>query len=114
MKSELPPFRRRLWPILTLVLIVAAIGVAGYMIIERWSFLDALYMTAITLTTVGFREIAPLTPVGQLFTIVLIVMGVGTIIYSLTASAEYLLAADGETNALETGAHVGHRQRVHR
>jgi voltage-gated potassium channel len=79
---------------MTLVLVVAAIGVAGYMIIERWSFLDSLYMTAITLTTVGFREIAPLTPLGQLFTIILIVMGVGTIIYSLTASAEYLLAAD--------------------
>jgi len=94
MNPRLPPFRRRLVPILALVLVVFSVGVVGYMVIERWSFLDSLYMTAITLTTVGFGEITPLSPIGQLFTIGLIVMGVGTIVYSLTASAEYLLAAD--------------------
>lgn len=94
MKPGLPPFRRQLLPILTLVLAVFAVGVTGYMVIENWSFLDSLYMTAITLTTVGFGEIKPLSQFGRLFTIALIIMGVGTIVYSLTASAEYLLAAD--------------------
>jgi len=83
-----------LLPLLALILFVIVAGVAGYVIIERWSFLDALYMTIITLTTVGFSEVRPLSASGRLFTIILIVMGVGTIIYGLTASVEYLLAAD--------------------
>jgi voltage-gated potassium channel len=81
-------------PIVTLIILVISIGVAGYMIIEGWSLLDALYMTVITLTTVGFGEIWPLSTAGRLFTIALIALGVGTIVYGLTASAEYLLAAD--------------------
>jgi voltage-gated potassium channel len=94
MNSGLPPFRRQFLPIATLVILVVSLGVVGYMIIEGWSFLDSLYMTAITLTTVGFAEVQPLTAGGRLFTIFLIVMGVGTIVYGLTASAEYLLAGD--------------------
>lgn len=58
---------------------VVAIGVAGYMIIERWSFLDALYMTMTTLTTVGFGEVHPLDSAGRVFTIVLLVLGVGLV-----------------------------------
>jgi len=94
MNSDLPPIRRRLLPLLSLVFVVIAVGVAGYMIIEQWSFLDALYMTTITLTTVGFGEIWPLSEAGRLFTIILIILGVGTIVYGLTSSAEYILAAD--------------------
>jgi voltage-gated potassium channel len=94
MTSGLLPLRRQFLPIAVVIFLVVSVGVAGYMIIEGWSFLDSLYMTAITLTTVGFAEVRPLSPGGRLFTIVLIVMGVGTIVYGLTASAEYLLAAD--------------------
>ena len=49
------------------------------MVIEHMSFLDALYMTVITLTTVGYREVHPLSPSGMVFTIVLALAGVGTI-----------------------------------
>ena len=53
------------------------LGTAGYMLIEGWSFLDALYMTVTTLVTVGFGEIHPLSTTGRIFTIGLIVLGVG-------------------------------------
>ncbi len=51
------------------LLALAIIGVSGYMVFEGWSFTDALYMTVITLTTVGYREVRPLDTTGQLWTI---------------------------------------------
>ena len=56
-------------------------GMIGYHFIEGWPYLDALYMTIITVSTVGFREVQPLSPLGKLFTSVLIITGVGTLAY---------------------------------
>src|SRR3712207_593114 len=70
--------RRVQGAILALVIIVT-IGVLGYMVFEGWSFADALYMTVITLTTVGYREVRPLDTTGQLWTIALLITGVGKI-----------------------------------
>lgn len=47
-------------------------GIAGYLIIERWNLLDAVYMTVTTVTTVGFREVRPLSTAGRIFTIFLV------------------------------------------
>lgn len=64
-------------------------GTIGYMIIERWSFLDSLYMTIITITTVGFGEVRAVSGEGRLFTIFIIFLGMGIIAYivGLTAQA---------------------------
>ena len=70
------PFGRLTWPGLALVL-TGAYGVAGYMLIERWSFVDALYMTLLALTSVGFEEARPLSLAGEWFTISLLGLGVG-------------------------------------
>jgi voltage-gated potassium channel len=64
--------------LLVAVLIVAA-GTAGFVLIEGYSPLDAVYMTVITITTVGFREMHAPSAAGQVFTIVLIVAGFGTL-----------------------------------
>jgi voltage-gated potassium channel len=56
-------------------------GVIGYMIIEKWDFLDAAYMTAITLSTVGFMEVHEISPAGRVFTIIVIFAGVGYFLY---------------------------------
>ncbi|MEW5981615.1 MAG: potassium channel protein [Acidobacteriota bacterium] len=59
-------------------------GVLGYMLIEGWGFWDSVYMTVITVTTVGYREIHTLSRPGEIFTIVLIIAGVGTAFYTFT------------------------------
>ena len=66
--------------ILVLLLIIL-IGTSGFMIIEGWNITDALYMTIITITTTGFEEVHPLSPHGELFTLVLVVASFGTVIY---------------------------------
>jgi len=60
---------------------VFGIGISGYMLIEGWNFLDAAYMTAITLSTVGFLEVHEPTNAGRIFTIVLIFTGAGYYLY---------------------------------
>jgi len=55
--------------------LVLIIGTMGYMLIERWHFLDALYMTVITITTVGYGEIRQLHETSRIFTIFVIFMG---------------------------------------
>ena len=90
--------RKKLILALALILLVIALGISGYMLIEGWDFLDALYMTIITLTTVGYREVHDLTRAGMLFTIVLLMVGVGTFLYALSAGAKLIL--EGELQEL--------------
>ncbi len=73
-----------------LLLIVIVVGVAGYMLIEGWTFLDAFFMTIITISTVGYSEVHPLTVAGRIFTSVLIVFGVGTMLFGFGVFAETL------------------------
>src|SRR3990170_8725580 len=79
---------------LALLAAVIAFGTAGYMLIEGWSFLDALYMAVTTITTVGYREVRPLSEAGRIFTIVLILSGVGSAFYILTALAATIIEGD--------------------
>ena len=81
---------RFLW-IAIAILAIVAIGTVGYMIIEGWSFSDAIYMAVITLSTVGFQEVHPLSTAGHYFTIILILGGTGTMLYAVTAIVQYLL-----------------------
>jgi len=64
----------------TAAVLVIVIGTSGYMIIEDMSTFDALYMTTITVTTIGFKEVVPLSTGGQLFTILMAFAGVGVIL----------------------------------
>ncbi|TVP61442.1 MAG: potassium channel protein [Leptolyngbya sp. LCM1.Bin17] len=66
-------------------------GVLWYRLVEGWSWLDATYMSIITLSTVGFGEINTLSPQGRLFTIVLILTGVGVIAYILNNFTEAIV-----------------------
>ncbi len=85
------PQRRLLFGALGLATIIL-VGVGGYMAIEGWSFLDALYMTVITITTVGYNEVHTLSTGGRLFSIFLIVSGVGGALYTLTGIVGYIVS----------------------
>jgi voltage-gated potassium channel len=86
--------RRRLILSAALIVLIISFGTAGYMSIERWSFLDSVYMTIITITTVGFKEIHDLSFSGKLFTIILIIGGVGTALYALGTGAKLVLEGE--------------------
>jgi len=83
-------WRRIRWPALGLALALLY-GVAGYMLLEGWRFLDALYMTVTTLTTVGFREVRPLDDGGMVFTLTVITIGVGLVLTTVTVVAQWVL-----------------------
>jgi len=82
--------QRFLRVIYALILIIA-IGITGYMVIERWSFLDAFYMTVVTISTVGYEEVHDLSAAGRIFNVILIVGGVGVMLYTLTTIVQYLI-----------------------
>lgn len=74
--------------------LVLLIGTVGYMLIEQYTFIEAVYMTVITLSTVGFTEVHPLDDAGRVFTIILILANVGVFTYFITQLSTYFM--DGE------------------
>lgn len=84
-------FRTKLYVSIIFFIAVVLIGVIGYMILSEITFLDSLYMTIITMTTVGFGEIHPLNEHEKIFTIFLILISIVVYAYSVTALSEYLV-----------------------
>jgi voltage-gated potassium channel len=82
---------RRFALAISLVAAMTVVGAIGYILIEHMSVLDAFYMSVITISTVGFQEVKPLSPAGRLFTIGLIVTGVGSAIYLFTVIGELVV-----------------------
>ncbi|MEI6564704.1 MAG: potassium channel protein [bacterium] len=76
---------------LALMTIVVIGGTLGFHFIEHWTFLDCLYMTAITISTVGFGEVHPLSPAGKTFTIFLLLGGVGTMAFAASMMVETIV-----------------------
>ena len=76
------------------LLLVVVAGTIGYRIIQGWSFLDSLYMTVTTITTVGYGEVHPLSTAGRIFSIFLILSGVGTAFYILTSLVRYIIEGE--------------------
>lgn len=83
--------RRRFITAISGFVIVVTTGTAGYMLIEGWSFIDSLYMTIITISTVGFEEVHTLDTAGRAFNIFIIIGGTAVMLYTLTSVVQYLL-----------------------
>lgn len=92
--------------LLSLALILTLLlGIFGYHLIEKYNYLDSFYMTLITITTVGFQEIEPLSPAGKILTSVIIVCGVTIFTYSIGTLLK--LIVEGEVAKL-----IGKSRRV--
>jgi voltage-gated potassium channel len=76
---------------LAIILITLLIGIGGYMLIENLTFLDAFYMTIITISTTGFAEVKPLSQFGRLLTVVLIITGVSALAYTGGKTAQAVI-----------------------
>ena len=88
---------RRLGGAMIALTLVVVLGTVGYLLLG-FSLLDAAYQTVTTVSTVGFREVRPLTPAGEIFTMVLILVGVGATLYAFSVLIETLL--EGRLNDL--------------
>ena len=82
----------RIYKTLFLVFIILLLGVVGYMFLSNYTFVDALYMTVITITTVGFGEVKPFTPEEKIFTVFLILTSITVFGYAVSIFSEYLVS----------------------
>ena len=81
-----------------ILLALVVVGTIGYIIIDGYSLFDAFYMTIITVATVGYGEVAPLSTAGKLFTVFLIITSFGTFAYAVSSITRFVM--DGEFNQL--------------
>ena len=91
------PLRKVILSLIALITLIAG-GSIGYVLIERWEPFEALYMTIITIATVGYREVHELSVSGKLFTIFLIIFGAGTIAYTVGSLFQFMV--DGQLRSL--------------
>ena len=82
---------------LLIMLFLISIGVAGFMLIEHLTFMDALWLTTITLTTVGYGDLHANSQAGRIFTIALIFFGFGVVAFGLQATVTFLVSPEIRT-----------------
>src|SRR5262249_14665085 len=76
------------------VVLALVLGTISFKLLEGWSLLDSLYVTAQTITTVGFGDLTPKTRSGRIFATVFMVLGVGVVLYALTATVQSIVQSE--------------------
>ena len=84
-------FRSKIYTAITLLILLLFIGVLGFKFMSNYTWVDAIYMTVITITTVGFGEVNPLDDVSKIFTVFLILTSVVIVGYAIKVITEYIL-----------------------
>lgn len=85
---------KKVYIALLLLIVILFVGITGFILIEGYSLGEAFYMTVITISTVGFNEVRPLSDLGRIFTAFLIIFSFSTFVYAITSISNYIL--DGE------------------
>jgi voltage-gated potassium channel len=88
--------------LLTFLVIILASGTIFYHEIEAWSWLDSLYFSVITITTVGYGDLTPHTVIGKIFTMFYLFIGIGTLLTFVTYIARHAVAEGVENPLLRT------------
>jgi voltage-gated potassium channel len=77
-----------------LILLIVIIGVTGYIVIGDYTFIDSVFMTVITIATVGYREVKELDDAGKIFTTLLIILSIGTFAYAISVITRYVIEGE--------------------
>ena len=85
-------FRSKIYTAVAMLVLLIFVGVVGFRIMSGYTWLDAIYMTVITITTVGFGEVKPLDPQAKIFTVFLILTSVIIVGYAIKVITEYILS----------------------
>jgi voltage-gated potassium channel len=88
------PLPTRLFRTLFGIVLVLVTGTLGYRLIEGWPFLDGFYMTVITITSIGYGEIHPLSTEGRIFTLFIIAIGIGVVGHALVSVSRWLIEGE--------------------
>src|SRR5690348_697165 len=88
--STMSRFRNLRW-IAAAVAVLFVFGTVGFHVIEGWPWFDAFYMVLITVSTVGYSEVHPLSHAGRVFNVAIIILGVGLLFLAIGALAQMLL-----------------------
>ncbi|WP_044403507.1 TrkA family potassium uptake protein [Lacinutrix sp. Hel_I_90] len=94
-------FKSKIYTAFALLFIVLLIGVLGFRTISGYSWVDAVYMTVITITTVGFGEVQPLDDASKIFTIFLILSSIVIVGYALSIITEYILSKNNYEDLIQ-------------
>jgi voltage-gated potassium channel len=87
-------FFKKIYFFVALLLTVITTGTLGYMVIEKWNFIDSFFMTVITISTVGFREVHDLSTDGKLFTSFLIIFSFGTFAFAIKSITNFIVGGE--------------------
>ena len=101
MKSLFLLFRSKIYTALILLIIIFVIGVIGFKSVDGFSWIDAIYMTVITISTVGFSEVHPLDDQAKLFATGLILSSVIILGYAIKVITEYVLSKSNIRGVLQ-------------
>lgn len=88
---------RKLYLAIGMVLLVLLVGIVGFYTIENYSLLDSIFMTVITVATVGYREVKELDDAGKIFTSLLIIFSIGTFAYAISVITRYVIEGEFQT-----------------
>jgi voltage-gated potassium channel len=92
--AQMEPSRREILLAGLALLVLFVVGTVGYAVLEEWTVVEGLYMTFLTLSTIGFQEVHPLSNAGYFFTLALGVAGIGLLSFVAVRSAQVLFASE--------------------